>query len=473
MAKPSRFLDPLARATSFAARKGGMRDDQQAERRMRRVERALYGAQTDDSGETPDSWNMIEEVGDLPAPTPDVVGRMFLQRSEGVTSTLSVGVVAEDGTPVIVGLNTQAPDDGAVALALESALSFSYVTRGVAIDASANVYIVADAAINHNLAKYNASLVSQWTVAQLAGAAHVSADGTNLYVSEGGSTHRVQKSLISTGAAGSPASFGTTGTGAGQFQEPHGIANNATHVWVTDRVRNKVIKFTVAGVYVSEFGATGTAQGQFQGPTGVTLDLAGNIYVCDTGNNRIQKFDSAGTWLATFGGSAGNGDGQFNAPEGIAVDDTDNMWIADTGNHRIQVIDPSGVYIAKVGNYGSGSGQLNSPKDIALGDGYGYIADYGNKRISRIKVAAQHTHTNVVTIRTASGAVANNANGGATATCNADEICTGGGYSHNGGTLVHHGASNPTGNSWTSFVFNRSGAGITVTTYAVCLKQVI
>lgn len=438
---------------------------------MRRVERALYGAQADDSGEIPDSWNTIEEVGDLPAPTPDVVGRMFLQRSEGVTSTLSVGVVAKDGTPVIVGLNTQSPDDSAVALALEATLSVSYGATGVAIDSSENVYVTQ---AEPRVTKYNALLISQWTAGLGESALHLSIDGTSVFIARP-VIHRIQKRLVSTGAFGSPETFGTTGTGAGQFQDPHGVANNATYVWVTDRVRNKVIKFTLSGTYQSEFGATGSAQGQFSGPTGITLDTSNNIYVCDTGNNRIQKFDSSGTWQATFGGSAGNGDGQFNAPEGIAVDVDGNLWVADTGNHRVQVVDNTGAYVAKIGSYGSGSGQLNSPKDIALGDGYGYVADYGNKRISRVKVAAQHTHENVVTVRTASsGTIPSGDYGTANPVCNADEVCTGGGYAHNtsaSGLITYY--SFPSGSGWMVRSMNTSGSNRSVTGYAVCLKKVI
>jgi len=61
-----------------------------------------------------------------------------------------------------------------------------------------------------------------------------------------------------------------------------------------------------------------------------------NIYVADALNNRIQVFDSAGSFLFEFG-SSGSGDGQFKVPFGIAVDSRKNIYVADLGNLRIQV----------------------------------------------------------------------------------------------------------------------------------------
>ena len=64
------------------------------------------------------------------------------------------------------------------------------------------------------------------------------------------------------------------------------------------------------------------------------------MYVADTEDGRIQKFDSDGT-LITKWGSYGTGDGQFNGPSGIAVDSSGNVYVADTNNYRIQVFAPS------------------------------------------------------------------------------------------------------------------------------------
>lgn len=472
---PPRFLDPHARVRSFAARAGGMRDEQKLNRRLRRIERSLEPE--DDEGDTPDGWSMVEEVNALPAPAADTIGRMFLTRAEGVEDVLSVGLTAPDGTPILVGLNTLGPDDAAVALVLQPVINFTAGALGVAIDASGNLYASGGvySGFGNGVAKFNASLVLQWENHPAADIRHASTDGTNLYYADVSMpvASRIRKVLTSNGAAGSPASFGAGGGSSGQFRQPHGVANNATHVFVTDRTRNVVLKFTPAGVFVSEFGAPGVGQGQFDAPTGITLDAAGNIYVCDTGNNRVQKFDSGGTWLATFGGIAGNGDGQLNAPEGIAVDGVSgDLWIADTGNHRIQVLNASGAYVAKIGSYGSGASNLNTPRDIVLGDGIGYVADFGNNRVCTVKVAAEHSHTPVVTERSASGTANNNAFTTLSPTCNANEVVVGGGFliSNTGVTNVEMQISRKNGNGWWCQVRNVSGASQAWTCYAMCLE---
>ena len=79
----------------------------------------------------------------------------------------------------------------------------------------------------------------------------------------------------------------------------------------------------------------GTNDGRFQYPNGVTTDASGNVYVADSDNNRIQKFDSSGTFLAKWG-TYGSADGEFDSPFGITTDSSGNVYVADTGNNRIQ-----------------------------------------------------------------------------------------------------------------------------------------
>ena len=66
----------------------------------------------------------------------------------------------------------------------------------------------------------------------------------------------------------------------------------------------------------------------------IAVDSIGNVYVADTANNRIQKFDSNGK-LITKWGTEGSGQGQFKRPKG-SVDDNGNVYVADTGDNRIQ-----------------------------------------------------------------------------------------------------------------------------------------
>ena len=70
-------------------------------------------------------------------------------------------------------------------------------------------------------------------------------------------------------------------------------------------------------------------------PWGITIDGAGDVYVTDTGNHRIEKFDREGNFITQWGGF-GNGGGQFNFPYGIAVDAKGSVFVVDSGNTRVQ-----------------------------------------------------------------------------------------------------------------------------------------
>ena len=91
----------------------------------------------------------------------------------------------------------------------------------------------------------------------------------------------------------------------------------------------------ICGTFVTTWGSSGTGDGQFNAPLGVATDGNGNVYVADTNNNRIQKFDASGTFLATWG-IAGSGNGQFSDPTGVATHGSGDVYVADAGNNRIQ-----------------------------------------------------------------------------------------------------------------------------------------
>ena len=75
-----------------------------------------------------------------------------------------------------------------------------------------------------------------------------------------------------------------------------------------------------------KWGAQGAGDGQFSFPTGVAVDTSGHVYVADTGNYRIQKFDSKGKFITKWG-SQGTGDGQLDGLQGVAVDPSGNVYV--------------------------------------------------------------------------------------------------------------------------------------------------
>jgi DNA-binding beta-propeller fold protein YncE len=182
--------------------------------------------------------------------------------------------------------------------------------------------------------------------------------------------------------------WGSLGSGAGQFDEPLGLATDASgNLYVSDLGNGRIQKFDSSGTFLLQWGSPGSGDGEFTSPIGVAIDDAGNVYVADSDNfsahYRIQKFDSSGNFLLKWG-SSGSGDGQFDGLQGIAVDPSGNVYVADLWNHRIQKFDANGNFLTKWGSPGSGDGQFVLPRGLATdSSGNLYVADFGNDRIQQ------------------------------------------------------------------------------------------
>ena len=120
--------------------------------------------------------------------------------------------------------------------------------------------------------------------------------------------------------------------------------------------------------FVSKWGSEGSSNGQFSSPSGIVVGPSGNVYVVDTSNNRIQEFDSSGSFITKWGSYG-------------------NVYVADTNSHRIVKFDSNGAVLTKWGSYGSGDGQFNSPTGVAVdSSGNVYVADTSNNRIQNSEV---------------------------------------------------------------------------------------
>ena len=132
----------------------------------------------------------------------------------------------------------------------------------------------------------------------------------------------------------------------------------------------------------------------FDVPVGVAADVEGNIYVMDTNNFRIQKFDSKGNFLLMWG-SQGSGEGKFgdslDAHDGhLAVDRQGNVYVVDLKNVRIQKFDSNGNYLTQWGTEGLGEGQFTHPFDIAIDQENNiYISDVGSNTIQKFDQTGQ------------------------------------------------------------------------------------
>jgi DNA-binding CsgD family transcriptional regulator/sugar lactone lactonase YvrE len=186
-------------------------------------------------------------------------------------------------------------------------------------------------------------------------------------------------------------------------------------MYISDTFGDKVWRRTPDGtlsVYAGTgvhgfYGDLGAATGaQLRYPTGLALDVSGNLFIVETGNNRVRRVDATTHVITTVAGSsdtygyAGDGrlaDGaQLSLPYGVAVATNGDVYIADTGNHRVRRVDAQTHMITTVAGTGkegfSGDGaaalgaDLYGPFAIAFdGSGDLYIADSGNHRIRKVR----------------------------------------------------------------------------------------
>ncbi len=132
------------------------------------------------------------------------------------------------------------------------------------------------------------------------------------------------------------------GSGDGEINRPSGLAfDRDDNLLVADGSNNRIQKFDRNGRFLAKWGGAGKGDGQFDLPWGIEVDTRGDIYVADWRNDRIQKFSRDGKFLMKFG-SAGAGDGQFNRPTGVAVDKDGDIYVADCENNRLQIFDSKG-----------------------------------------------------------------------------------------------------------------------------------
>jgi DNA-binding beta-propeller fold protein YncE len=178
--------------------------------------------------------------------------------------------------------------------------------------------------------------------------------------------------------------WGGFGTGDGQFNQPDSIAvDSAGNVFVGELANNRIQKFDASGNFLTKWGGPGSGDGQFNRPDGLAIDGGGNVYVADLLNHRVQKFDASGTFLTKWG-SLGSGDGQFNYPAAIAVDGGGHIYVAEFFGNRVQKFDASGAFLARWGTVGTADGEFVGPEGIAVDAGGNvYVADLGNSRIQK------------------------------------------------------------------------------------------
>ena len=305
--------------------------------------------------------------------------------------------------------------------------------RGVAVDATGNVYI--SDRINNRIRLVNtAGTISTICGTGTAGfsgdggsaiSAQISAPG-GIALDGGGTIYFADvankriRMINATGVISPIAGTGTVGFSgdggaatAAMLSNATGVAvDGSSNVYIADAGNNRIRMINASGV-ISTLAGNGT--GTFSGdggaataaslyfPFGVAIDGGGNLYIADGSNNCVRKVNTSGiiSTIAGIGGSAGfSGDGgaataaNLSSPNAVAVDGSGNIYIADASNNRIRIVIASGTISTMVGtgaaSFGGDCGAanaalINSPMAIAYSNSnYLYIADEANNRIRMV-----------------------------------------------------------------------------------------
>jgi sugar lactone lactonase YvrE len=341
--------------------------------------------------------------------------------------------------------------------------------KDVALDSSGNLYVIDYG--NARIVMYNSLGVYQGWIGKIATSPTGGAAGCN-----GASVGTFTPGWCTGGTSAS-------GSGDGMLNNPQKIAlDSSDNIYVVDTGNHRINKYDSSGVFQGWIGkiatsptggaascngasvgtftpgwctggtaASGTGDGMMSSPKGVHLDSSGNLYVSDSGNSRINKYNSLGAfqgWIGkvatspsggaagcngasagTFtpgwctGGTAGSGtgDGMLATPEGITLDANGNFYVVDSGNHRINKFNSLGAFQGWIGKIatsptggatgcknaaigsvtpgwckggtstsGTADGMMNGPTGVALDkSGNLYVTDYSNHRILRYSIQAR------------------------------------------------------------------------------------
>jgi DNA-binding beta-propeller fold protein YncE len=162
---------------------------------------------------------------------------------------------------------------------------------------------------------------------------------------------------------------GIPGDGIGQLDNPHALAvDSQGNLYVTDSENGRIVKFDVDGNFQSQWGSWcdtnesgyDGCDGMFGHAWGIAVDSSGHVYVADANNYRIQVFEGDGTFITKWGtrGIDGSGPGRFDQPVYVAVDGAGSVFVADNGNDQIQkftLADPCPAGTSQVEDFDKGN----------------------------------------------------------------------------------------------------------------------
>lgn len=192
--------------------------------------------------------------------------------------------------------------------------------------------------------------------------------------------------------------LGGLGTAYDQFQTPKGIAIDPRTgtMYISDSVNHRVMAYAVNainGSLIAGGNGPGTNNTQLNLPEGLCLDLSSNsLLIANYASNNVVRWAlGASSWTIVVGdpnGSSGSNSSLLNGPRDVILDSAGNIYVTDSQNHRVQFFRPgttSGTTIAGVvGVAGTAAHELNQPYSVALDSQLNlYVSDKNNHRVQK------------------------------------------------------------------------------------------
>jgi large repetitive protein len=368
----------------------------------------------------------------------NVLGTAFLSG----TGLGGLGVLVSGNMPVIVGQPTLFSGLGDGGPALQALL---YLPAGLALDGAGNLYIADSLHYRIRVVNAKTGTISTFAGNGTSGYAGdngpavsatlntpfgVAVDGEgNVYIADSGNNvvrmvaaaSGIITTVAGNGALGSATNVGDGGQAiAANLNNPQGVTVDiAGNLFIADTSHHRIREVATATGIITTFAGNGTTAGSgaggFSGDGGqaasaelnypyiVAFDLAGNMYIPDSANNRIRKVSALGV-ISTFAGTgapAYTGDGAAATsaalwtPEGVIADPAGNVYIADTQNAAVRKVNSLTGDITTIAVNGGAEDLFNgnlaqlviyAPVGIAIdGSGNIYVADYFYQDVQQIQ----------------------------------------------------------------------------------------
>ena len=175
--------------------------------------------------------------------------------------------------------------------------------------------------------------------------------------------------------------WGERGSGEGQFESPMGVTVDPFgNVYVADTGNGRVEKFDPVGKFIAAWESRASGEVQFFALRDAALDHSGNIYTLD-GETRIRKIDSNGHLVMEW-----TSPGTLPLPFDLAVDHSGNVYVIPMHGSYVQKFDAGGNLVKEWGSFGTGDGQFWHMGGVAVDDGgYVYVSDFGESDDHRIQ----------------------------------------------------------------------------------------